>query len=198
MRSFEAGDRPILATSAVFEPNGDLLYFLKDENIGGLFRREAESGKELRLLLRQHLQLSDLSLSPDGAMLAASSQQSAGVANIAVLQSDGSNCRDVTGGDTVDSAPAWIPGVPNRLLFQSAGFARDAQGYVVALGPASIMKLDMGEERVLATNVASYDVSPDGMIVYSNGRGVFVLDQHGSCELALADELVTEVVAAAA
>lgn len=326
MRSFEASDNPVLATSAVFEGNGDLLYFLKDEGIGGLFRREAASGTELRVLLRQNLHLGDLSLSPDGGMLAASSHQSGGVANVALFNSDGSNYREVTGGDTVDAAPAWIPGVPNRLLFQSSGLARDEQGYIVAQGQASIQMLDMesgkvapvledhgfdylkprvgpagdllfirrpfeaprysfasllidtllfpvrllravfhylnffslmytrkpltsasgpavqadiknillqgrridaekalrseravqgvpslvpsswelvsrnreGAERVLATNVASYDISADGTIVYSNGRGVFVLGQDGSAGLALKDELIAEVFAATA
>jgi len=49
----------------------------------------------------------------------------------------------VTGGDTVDSAPAWIPGEPKQLLFQSSGLARNEQGYVVAQGHASIQLLDM-------------------------------------------------------
>lgn len=324
MRSFDAGEKPVLATSAAFEPNGDMLYFLKDDGIGGLFRREAATGKELRVLLRPNLHLSDLSLSPDGGMLAASSLQSAGVANIVLLNRDGSNFREVTGGDTVDTAPAWIPGSPKRLLFQSSGLARDAQGYIVAQGHASIQVLDMesgsiepiiedptfdhmkprvcsegnllfirrpyeaphygptsllsdallfpfrllravfhylnffslmytrkpltsasgpavqadlksillqgrridaekalrserpvqgvpslvprswelvsrtreGVERVLATNVASYDVSADGAVIYSNGRGVFVLDRNGPDGLALRDELVSEVFAA--
>ena len=46
-------------------------------------------------------------------------------------------------GDSVDCAPAWIPGAPKRLLFQSSGLARNAEGYIVAQGPASIQKLDM-------------------------------------------------------
>ena len=49
----------------------------------------------------------------------------------------------MTGGDTVDSAPAWIPGEPKQLLFQSSGLARNEQGYVVAQGHASIQLLDM-------------------------------------------------------
>lgn len=324
MRSFDPADKPILVTSAAYEPGGHLLYFLKDDNVGGLFRREAASGNEIRVLLRQNLHLGDLSLSPDGALLAACSVQSDGVANIALLKTEGENYREVTGGDTVDSAPAWIPGVPNRLLFQSSGLARNEEGYVVTQGPAGIEMLDMesgtvksvlkdpgfdylkprvcpagnllfirrpfegprygmgnilidtllfpfrllravfhflnifslmytrkpltsasgpamqadlknillqgrridaqkalrserpvqgvpslvpnswelvsrdrdGVERVLATNVASYDVGADGTIVYSNGRGVFILDQDGSPRLAVTGELVADVVAA--
>lgn len=325
MRSFDVADKPVLATAAAYEANGDLLYFLKDDGIGGLFRREAASGNELRVLLRPNLQLADLGLSPDGGLLAASAQQSGGEANIVLFNRDGSGFREVTGGDTVDAAPAWVPDAPKRLLFQSSGLARDERGAIVAQGHASIQMLDMesgsvapilespdfdylkprvcpagnllfirrpyeaprysttnlltdtlffpfrllralfhylnffslmysrkpltsasgpalradlksillqgrridaekalrserpvqgvpslvpsswelvsrnreGVERVLATNVTSYDLSPDGTIVYSNGRGVFVLEQDGSAGLALKDDLIAEVFAAA-
>lgn len=322
-RGFEPGEKPILATAAAYEPGGNLLYFLKDENVGGLFRREAASGREMRLLLRQNLHLGDLSLAPDGKTLAASSYQSDGGANIAMIDPDGNNYRELTGGDTVDSAPAWIASAPHRLLFQSCGLARDAQGYILAQGHATIQQLDLqsreltpvlddphfdhlkprvamsgdllfirrpfeaprygansmladtllfpfrllravfhylnffsmmysrkpltsatgpamqadiknimlqgrridaekalrsaravqgvpslvpeswvlvcrdqgGAERVLATNVASFDIGADGVIIYSNGRGVFVLDQDGAPRLATTEDLVAEVFA---
>ncbi|HSV44476.1 MAG TPA: hypothetical protein VLJ58_01690 [Ramlibacter sp.] len=323
MRNFGAVDKPILATAAAFEHDGSLLYCLKDDKVGGLFRRDAGSGAEQRLLLRQNLHLGDLALCAQAGKLAATSHQSAGVANIALLAGDGSNYREVTGGDTVDSAPAWIPGVPDQLLFQSCGLARNEQGYIVAQGHATVQKLDMasgkvaaivedprfdflrprvcpagnlhfirrpfeaprygasnilldtllfpfrllravfhylnffslmysrkpltsasgpavkadmkdillqgrridaekalrsaravqgvpslvpdnwelvcrdpqGRERVLATNVASYDIGPDGTVLYSNGQGVFALDREGSPRLAMSDQLVAEVVA---
>jgi len=325
-RDFEPSEQPIVATSAFYEANGDLVYFLKDSSIGGLFRREAESGKELRLLSRQHLHLTDLAPSPEAARMAASSVQSDGSANIAFLGVDGSSYREATGGDTIDSAPAWIPGVPDRLLFQSSGLARHEGGAIVARGHACILKLDMksgsvspilddarydfirprvdsagyllfirrpyeaprygagnlitdtllfpfrllraifaylnffslmysrkpltsasgpamqadvkqillqgrridaekalrtagsiqgvaslvpnswilvrrsqqGDETVLATNVASFDIAADGTIIYSNGQGVFVLQQDGSSAVAASGELVAEVVAAPA
>lgn len=325
-RSFEVGDTPIRATSAAFDITGDLLYFFKHESVGGLFRREAVTARELRVLLKTGLHLSDLAPSPDGSRVAASSLQSDQVANIALLDRDGSNYREVTGGDSVDSAPAWIPDAPGHLLFQSCGLARNEQGHIVAQGNATLQRLDMGsgnistiledagydylkprvspaghllfirrpyeaprygvstllgdtllfpyrllravfhylnffslmysrkpltsasgpavqadmkhillqgrridtekalrrprlvqgvpslvpddwmlisrsqagEERILASNVASYDISPDGTIVYSNGRGVFVLERDGTSRLAQTDELVLEVVAALA
>jgi hypothetical protein len=325
-RDFEPAEQPIVATSAIYETTGDLLYFLKDSSIGGLFRRETATGKELRLLSRQHLNLSDLAQSPDNTRLAASSLQSDGSANIALLKADGSGYQEATGGDTVDSAPAWIPGVPDRLLFQSAGLARHQSGAILARGHTSILKLDMtsgsvspilddprydflrprvdpagnllfirrpyqaprytagnlildtlffpfrllralfhylnffslmysrkpltsasgpamqadikqillqgrqidaekalrsagavqgvaslvpdswqlvrrsqqGDEAVLGTNVASFDICADGTVVYSNGQGVFFLDANGSSALATTGELVAEVVAAPA
>lgn len=324
-RDFDGAERPILATSAAYEANGDLLYFLTDGGVGGLFRREAATGKELRVMLRPGLRLSDLAPSPDGQRVAARVEYKEGVSNIVLFDREGGQFREVTGGDSVDSAPAWIPDAPDFLLFQSAGLARNEQGHIVAQGNATLQRLDMasgriipvleeatydflkprvngaghllyirrpyeqpgygagsalsdtllfpfrllravfhylnffslmysrkpltsasgpamradikdillqgrridaekalrrarlvqgvpslvpddwvlvsrtqqGDERVLATNVASYDLSPDGTIVYSNGRGVFVLDRDGSPRLAQADELVTEVVAPA-
>jgi hypothetical protein len=77
--------------------------------------------------------------------------------------------------------------------------ARPVHG-VPSLVPESwelVSRNQEGVERVLATNVASYDIGPDGTIVYSNGRGVFVLDQDGSSRLALTEDLVAEVVAGA-
>lgn len=325
-RNFEEIDKPLVATGAAYEANGDLLYFLRDDHMGGLFRQEAESGRELRIVLKQNLHLTDLCIAPDGTSLAASSQQSGGVANIALMDIDGSKYREVTGGDTIDSSPAWIPGFPKRMLYQSAGLARNEQGYIVAKGSASIQMLDLesgsvssvlddpafdylkprvssngdllfvrrpyeapryglssvladtllfpfrllralfhylnffslmytrkpltsangpateadiknillqgkridaekamrsarliqgvpslvpdswqlvkrdqnGHEQVLATNVASYDIGPDGTVVYSNGCGVFVISADGASQLALADQLVSEVVAGAA
>lgn len=323
MRNMEVPDKPLSATSACYQATGDLLYFLKDDAVGGLFRHEVASGKEVRVLLKQKLHLVDLNPSPDGTVLAASSLQTGGVANLTLMNSDGEGLREVTGGDTVDSSPAWIRGVEKRLLFQSCGLARSDEGYIVAQGNASIQMLNMesgkvepvlenarfdylkprvcpagnllfirrpfelprygpqsilldallfpfrllralfhylnffslmysrkpltsasgpavqadmknillqgrridaekavrsarsvhgvpslvpdswelvrrtpqGDETVLATNVASYDTSADGSIIYSNGRGVFVLESDGTARLALQDQFIGDVVA---
>jgi len=324
-RGFDAPDAPINVTSAAYEPCGSLLYFLKDSAIGGLFRREAATGRELRLMLKPGLHLSHLAVSADGMKVAAAAHQKGGTANIVIFDNEGNGLREVTGGDTEDSAPAWIPGVPGRLLFQSSGFARNEQGYIVAQGPASIQTLDMesgsvspivdderfdhvrprvspdghlyfirrpyelpsygahnmfldsllfpfrllravfhylnffslmytrkpltsasgpkveadwknilvqgkridaekalresrpvhgvpslvpadwqlvkrspqGQEQVLATSVASYDIGPDGAIVYTNGRGVFAIEPDGATRLALTAAVVNDVMAAA-
>ena len=55
-----------------------------------------------------------------------------------------------------------------------------------------------GVERVLATNVASYDMDAGGAVIYSNGRGVFVLGKDGASGLAHSGDLIGEVVAAPA
>lgn len=325
-RSFDQADQPIVATTAAYDNSGNLYYFLRDDAVGGLFCKEAGGDNELRVLLRQNLKLSDLAPSPNATRFAASSALSDGIANLVLWDRDGGQMREVTGGDTIDSAPAWIPDAPERLLFQSAGLARDEKGYIRAIGQSSIQMLQMdtgkvvpvleladhdclrprvdpqgnllyirrpyesprystrsfvldtllfpfrllralfhylnffsltysrkplttstgpsahadlksillqgrrvdaekalrnerpvygvpslvpsswvlvrrskqGEEAILATNVASYDLEPDGLILYSNGRGVFVLRQDGRTAIALSDQLVADVFAGAA
>ncbi|MBL8518895.1 MAG: hypothetical protein JNM76_18190 [Betaproteobacteria bacterium] len=324
MRSFKAADKPVQATSVARAANGDLLYFMSDDHVGGLFRRVAETGNELRVMLRQHLHLSDLNPAPLGDRVAASVRQSDGVSNIVMFKDDGNQFREVTGGDTVDTSPAWVLDAPKKLLFQSAGLARDPQGYIVAQGHASIQMLDMdsgsvstvledarfdylrprvcpagnlhfirrpyeaprygagsmildtllfpfrllralfhylnffslmytrkpltsasgpavqadmknillqgkridaeqalrnerpvqgvpslvptswelvrrdrdGAERVLASSVATYDIAADSTVVYSNGRGVFVLEKNGSARHAYTGDLIGDLVAA--
>ncbi|MEC5386575.1 hypothetical protein VVD49_12635 [Uliginosibacterium sp. H3] len=190
MRQMSAADTPIAITSAAFdEHENTLLYVLKDESVGGLFSCRPGSGAEQRLLLKQQLHLDDLSLSPDGKMLAASSI-SGGIANIVVLNRDGSGLREATGGDSFDTAPAWLPGVENRLLFQSAGLARHASGQVIALGNATIQMLNMQSGTVSSVlEDARYDfinprVCPKGNLLFIRrpyeppqyGAGNVVLD----------------------
>ena len=234
---------------------------------------------------------------------------------------EGNQFREMTGGDTIDASPAWVPDDADTILFQSAGLARSPQGYVAAVGHMTIQKLNVrtgsidtvlesaahdymqprvsaqgvlhfirrpyelpnyssgnilldtllfpfrllravfhylnffslmysrkpltgaagpkvqadikdvilkgrridaekalrqesaingvaslvprswelvsrnrqGQETVLATNVASYDLMADGSIIYSNGRAVFMLGQGGQTTLILKEDLVGDV-----
>jgi hypothetical protein len=310
------------AASAQFLPNGKILYFLSDNSVGGLFEYDFASGDEKRLIHQQQLLLVDLSIDRFGKRLSCSQQSKNGTANIVLMASDGSGYQEVTGGDTLDSSPAWIPDEPDRILFQSSGIARNDDGYILALGPSSIQMLDLqkgelttvredgntdflqpkvtpggdllfirrpyepprysggnfimdfllfpfrllralfhylnffslmysrkpltsasgpkvqadlkemlikgkrinaenalkqettvngvrslvpktwqlvkrsknGEEQVLATNVASYDITGNGDIVFTNGYGVFLLDASIGSTVVLREKLITELV----
>ncbi|MEJ2591417.1 MAG: hypothetical protein P8178_08475 [Candidatus Thiodiazotropha sp.] len=323
-RSNVPDDKHILRmTAAQFTPDGKLLYFLRDDHVGGLFEYDLESGAENRLVHQQRLLLEDLSIDRSGRQLVCSQQSGNGTSNIAMMDIDGSNYRELTGGDTMDSAPTWVPDDPDRILFQSSGVARNEHGYVVALGPASIQMLDLnkgelttvrgsddfdfmqpkvtpfgdlcfirrpyepprysggnllmdfllfpfrllravfhylnffslmytrkpltsasgpevqadlkellvkgkrinaenslrkesrvngvqslvpkswqlirrnrtGEEQVLATNVASYDITADGSIIFTNGYGVFMLDAANDAQVVFHGKLIAELVA---
>lgn len=312
----------IRATTALFTPQGNLLYFLRDESVGGLFEFDFASGDEKRLIHQQKLLLDDLALDEDGTRLVCAQHASNGTSNIGLLNADGSDYRELTGGDTVDSAPAWLPAEQNRIVFQSSGVARNDAGFVIAQGPASLQLLDLqqgdlstvkedkrydflqpkvgpsgdlhfirrpyeppryragsfvvdfllfpfrllralfhylnffslmytrkpltsasgpevkadlkemlvkgkridaenalrkerrvngvpslvpgswqlvrrkrdGNEQVLASNVAAYDITADGQLVYTNGFGVFVLDVDNHSRLVLRDKLIADLV----
>lgn len=141
MRDGSRANVEIQATSAQFLSNQDMLYFLADHSVGGLFSQNLVNGSENRLLHKQHLLLEDLSMNADGSKLLAASHANNGAANIAMFNPDGSDYREITAGDTVDTHPAWIPGQPNAVLYQSTGIARDEDGFAVAQGPASIQLL---------------------------------------------------------
>ena len=323
-RSQQPADQQVLnATAAQFTPDGKLLYFLRDNRVGGLFEYDLQDGSEKRLIHQQRLLLGDLCIDQAGQRVLCSQEGDNGTASIALMNVDGSDYREVTGGDTVDSAPAWIPGEPDKIVFQSSGVARSDEGYVVALGPASIQMLDLtkselapvreeeksdflqpkvgpagdlffirrpydpprygsgnllvdfllfpfrllraifhylnffslmysqkpltsasgpkvqanlkemlikgkridaenalkkehrvngvrslvprswqlinrsrdGEEQVLATNVASYDIMSDGRVIFTNGYGVFMLDASNSAQVVFRGKLIAELVA---
>jgi hypothetical protein len=69
---------------------------------------------------------------------------------------------------------------------------------VPSLVPASwqlVRRTPQGAESVLASHVASYDITADGKIIYSNGSGVFMLDGNGQSILVLKSDLVDDVIA---
>lgn len=148
-RSFTGRDRHasadavgIQATSVQFVAHDRVLYFLRDDSFGGLFDYDLGQDSEKRLLHKQYLSLEDLRIHPDGERLLCAQHARNGAANIVAMDADGSNYRELTSGDTVDAAPAWVPGQADAVLFQSSGLARNEAGYVLARGPTSIQMAD--------------------------------------------------------
>ena len=148
-RSFTGRDRHvstdavgIQATSVQFAAHDRVLYFLRDDSFGGLFEYDLALDAEKRLLHKQYLSLEDLRLHPDGHRLLGAQHARNGAASIVVMDADGGNYRELTSGDTVDTAPAWVPDQADAVLFQSSGLARNQAGHVLALGPTSIQMAD--------------------------------------------------------
>jgi hypothetical protein len=68
---------------------------------------------------------------------------------------------------------------------------------VPSLVPASwqlMRRSPQGDEQVLASHVASFDIAADGAILFSNGYGVFALDG-ASPQVLLRDKLIADVIA---
>lgn len=134
----------IQARSAQFIAHDRVMYFLGDHSFGGLFEYDLALDAEKRVLHKQNLALDDLRIHPDGKRLLCSQHARNGAADIVAMDADGGNYRELTSGDTVDTAPAWVPGQETAVLFQSAGIARNREGFAIAQGPASIQMVDTG------------------------------------------------------
>ena len=142
MKNFSADGVGIQFTSALFHKDRSLLYFLKDQGIGGLFSFDLDTGVELRIVHRQHLDLADLQLDNSGQQVLCRSSGKDGASNIATMDVDGNKFRELTGGDTIDAAPSGVPDDDGAILYQSAGLARSPEGYVAAIGHMTIQKLN--------------------------------------------------------
>ena len=119
-----------------------LLYFLKGAGFGGLFEYCLKTKKELRLMHRQNLDYRDLSRPNANEQVLLCAMQSGGNANIGLIEPHGNTYQELTGGDTIDTAPSWVWDKPNQMVYQSQGLARDPEGYIKGVGPAEIILFD--------------------------------------------------------
>lgn len=150
---------------------GELFYTLETDEISGVFARDAE-GVEKRLFHTTDFRAHHPDVHPDGAGIALSVSYRNGMANLAVLKTDGSDLTEVTDGESVDQAPRWAPGPGRRLVFQSSGMARDPRRRLSGNGSFAIQQLDLdtGEISCLA-QAADFDflwprIAGDGTLYY--------------------------------
>ena len=59
-----------------------------------------------------------------------------------------------------------------------------------------VKRTQNGDETILATNVASFDISSDDAILFSNGYAVFQLASDNQSQVILRDKLIADVIAA--
>jgi hypothetical protein len=121
--------------------DGDLYYVIQSPEISGVLRRK-EDGTEQRLLHTADFRVGSLSSQPRTGRLAMSIRHR-GSSTIAVMDSDGAGFAEVTQGESVDESPCWLADGENRIVFQSAGLARNPAGRYVGTGPVSVQLLDL-------------------------------------------------------
>ncbi len=136
----------------------DLLFLLNTEATGGLFRYNWQERNERRLFHKERFRARDLDWHPEHQMIVGSQSFENGTANIIVMNAEGRELRQLTEGDSVDEAPSWMPGTERRILFQSAGVARNQQGFFRGTAPFAIHQLDL-DNRAISTLLedAKYD-----------------------------------------
>ena len=148
-----------------------MLYSLETDDLCAVLSLENLGEEERRLWNKNDKRLSHLCVASDGAV-ACSVRHQFGTANLAVRLNEESGFSEATEGDSLDSAPRWIPGEARRLVFQSAGIGRDRHGNFAGLSPFAIQLLDIdsGEMKPLAEDAANDLLTPqmtsDGTLYY--------------------------------
>lgn len=151
---------------------GQLLYTLAVGEVTGVFTLDATLEKEQRLFHNSDFAVQHLHVHPQQNEFACTVMHKDGSANIAVMPIDGARPREITAGDSIDLAPQWIPGSEKALVFQSAGIARNQEGFVLEQSPFTIEKLDFqsGEMTTIADS-SKFDLlapkmTADGSLYY--------------------------------
>lgn len=124
---------------------GSLLYALDSGSVSGLFHYDIGENAEQRLFHNNRFRIRHLARHPDGRQIAFSMANDDGTTSIALVPMNGNGLQVLTEGDSQDEAPAWVPG-GSRLVFQSSGLGRNAEGHLLGIGPAHIQLLDLDRE----------------------------------------------------
>jgi len=137
------GDVPLAITSICGgkEP-GALVYSLESGSLCALLQVEGLGAEERRLWNDNRTRIRHVSVSRETGDIVFSILHENGTANIGVKLSDQGGVKELTEGDSFDTAPRWRPGARRRIVFQSAGIGRNREGQFLAFGPFSIQELD--------------------------------------------------------
>lgn len=127
---------------------GHLTYLVDFGHMTGLFQYDPAADLERRLFHRNNYPAQDLHRHHATGKLAMSVMQPDGTKRLVVCDADGRLPREVTVGDSVDEMPRWLNDDSQQLVFQSAGVARDPNGFAVVLGPYAVQKLNLQNESL--------------------------------------------------
>lgn len=147
---------------------GELLYALDTDQTGGLFTYDLTEKREQRLYHDHRFQATHLARHPTLPLLAFSKRQDDGTAAIAVINLDTNELNTATEGDSLDEAPAWVPGDGKRLVFQSAGVARNQQGALAGIGPYAVQELELDADEM---ETLAEDTKRDYLLPRMTGDG---------------------------
>ncbi|HAV63925.1 MAG TPA: hypothetical protein DCY13_16360 [Verrucomicrobiales bacterium] len=114
--------------------SGSLCALLSSDRLGAEERRLWNNNKQRLQHVSQHPQTGDFAFSVT---------HQNGTANLGVMIGGDAGVSEVTEGDSMDTAPSWVPGEPRRLVYQSAGVGRNREGHYLALGPYRVEHLNL-------------------------------------------------------
>src|SRR5215467_5519587 len=137
------GEIPLAITSICGgkEP-GALLYSLESGSLCALLEVGQLGAEERRLWNDNRTQIRHVSVSRETGDMVFSILHQNGTANIGVKMAGEGGVKELTEGDSFDTAPRWAPGEGKKIVYQSAGIGRNREGQFLALGSFSNQQLD--------------------------------------------------------
>jgi hypothetical protein len=121
---------------------GSLIYSLESDSLCALLEVTQLGLEERRLWNDNRTRIRHVSISRDTGNLVFSVLHENGTANIGVKTAGEGGYKELTEGDSFDTAPRWVPGQQTKIVFQSAGVGRNQHGQFAALGAFSLQELD--------------------------------------------------------
>jgi hypothetical protein len=136
-------DIPLAITSICGgkEP-GALLYSIESGSLCALLEVGQLGVEERRLWNDNRTQIRHVSVSRETGDMVFSVLHQNGTANVGVKMAGEGGVKELTEGDSFDTAPRWVPAEGKKIVYQSAGIGRNREGNFLALGPFSIQQLD--------------------------------------------------------
>ncbi len=123
----------------------ELMYTLSTGAVAGLFA--FAGGEEERLFHGGDYYVSEPASEPNGERCACVVRGSDGQTHIGLIVPGQPGVAQVTVGDTLDTAPSWVPG-ELALVFESRALGYDRAGRVVDFAPSTIQRLDLAQGEV--------------------------------------------------
>lgn len=135
-------DIPLMITSICSAREaGGLIYSLESDSLCALLEVTQLGADERRLWNDNRTRIRHVSISRETGNLVFSVLHENGTANIGVKTAGEGGYKELTEGDSFDTAPRWVPG-QTKIVFQSAGIGRNEHGQFAALGPFILQELD--------------------------------------------------------
>lgn len=128
--------------------DGLMLYSIATSHVGGLFEFDPARNEEKRLVHKAGFNAEALSAHHTTGELVFCIRNNDGTAVIGVAEPDGGKHKIVTEGDSADECPSWMPGAGRRVVFQSAGIARNQAGAPVDLSSYRVEQLDLDTQKM--------------------------------------------------
>ena len=139
-----AGPLQVSCSAIARGPGADEVSFaLQVGQLGGLFDRNLADGDERRLVHRAGMHVAEMDRHPRDGTLVYAERAETGTIHLSLKRGLDNSGREITEGDAFDQAPSWVDGAEDKIVYQSAGLARNRYGAVAAVAPFVLHELDL-------------------------------------------------------